>query len=355
MSDDNSVNNSSFLPNFCNAETLFVVVLSAELLAIVLSLATLLAQSNLLLKLALNSLFIQWIALSCVGLLCLLKPYLSKFTDLKTAIISYGLILSVTALITELAWWFLYSNPDKIVLSQTLHILFLLRSISLAAIVGAIVLRYLYVQYQWRRNIETTTTARYQALQARIRPHFLFNCMNIITSLIHTEPKLAEEAVQDLADLFRASLLDTEQNYCINKEWNTCEKYLRIEKQRLGKRLNVIWDIAALPTNAQVPPLCLQPLLENAVYHGIEQLADGGTIHIRGSLKAQSLQIQIENPIPTNQQNSSHQGNKIAQDNIRQRLTTLFGNHSDLQIERTEKLYRVLLTIPYIQDENTDR
>lgn len=355
MQNLNRQDKTSFLPNFCSVDVLFVVVLSAELLAIVLSLALPLYNSDMLFDLAMNSLFIQWIALSCVGLLCVLRRYIATLSEQRAAAISYLLILIVSLIITELAWWSLYVYPNKINADQNLHGLFQLRSMGISAIVGAIVLRYLYVQHQWRKNIEAASMSRYQALQSRIRPHFLFNCMNTIASLTRKAPALAEQSVEDLADLFRASLLEPTELYKISDEWKLCRHYLRIEGHRLGGRLRVEWHIDALPDDALLPPLSLQPLLENTIYHGIERLPEGGTISINGELSDNMLRISFTNPIPTVDIEDTHQGNKHAQENIRQRLNTVFGKDGDLAIEITNNQYSVKLTLPYKRYENIDR
>jgi two-component system, LytTR family, sensor histidine kinase AlgZ len=343
----NKQDKTSFLPNFCSVEALFIVVLSAELLAIILSLALPIYSRDILFDLAMNSLFIQWISLSCVGLLCILRSYFATLSEKREATISYLIILLVSFIISELAWWSLYVFPNTIIPTRDLHILFLLRTMGISAIVGAIVLRYLYVQHQWRKNIEATATSRYQALQSRIRPHFLFNCMNTIASLTRKAPELAEQSVEDLADLFRASLLEPTELYKISEEWRLCQHYLRIEEHRLGDRLSIEWDIDSLPEDALLPPLSLQPLLENAIYHGIERLPDGGTILIKGELNGSILNITFTNPTPPADIVDTHKGNKHAQENIRQRFNTLFGEKSHLIISNSDNQYKVELTLPY--------
>ena len=351
----NEQENNSFLPNFCSTNVLFVVVLSSELLAIILTLALPLYTPDLMFNLAMNSLFTQWIALTCVGILCISRRFMATLSEKQAAAVSYLIILLVSFIITELAWWAIYVYPGRITPDQKLHLLFLMRSLGISAIVGVIVLRYLYVQHQWRKNIEATAMSRFQALQSRIRPHFLFNCMNTIASLTRKAPDLAEQSVEDLADLFRASLLEPTELYRIADEWKLCEHYLRIEGHRLGERLQVEWDIDALPDNALVPPLSLQPLLENSIYHGIERLPEGGTINISGKFENEKLIITFTNPFPGKNVEDTHKGNKHAQDNIRQRLLTIFGAESDLIIENAQQLYIVKLTLPYKQHENTDR
>jgi two-component system, LytTR family, sensor histidine kinase AlgZ len=343
----NKQDKTSFLPNFCSVDALFIVVLSAELLAIILSLALPVNSRDILFDLAMNSLFIQWISLSCVGILCILRSYFASLSEKRAATISYLIILLVSFIISELAWWSLYVYPNTMIPARDLHMLFLLRTMGISAIVGAIVLRYLYVQHQWRKNIEATATSRYQALQSRIRPHFLFNCMNTIASLTRKAPELAEQSVEDLADLFRASLLEPTELYKISEEWKLCQHYLRIEEHRLGDRLSIEWDIDSLPEDALLPPLSLQPLLENAIYHGIERLPEGGTILIKGELNGSILNITFTNPIPPADIVDTHKGNKHAQENIRQRFNTLFGEKSHLIITDKDNQYKVELTLPY--------
>lgn len=348
----NAQDKTSFLPNFCSTNVLFVVVLSSELLAIILTLALPLYMGDSMFNLAMNSLFIQWIALSCVGILCISRRFIATLSEKQAAAVSYLLIILVSIIITELAWWSLYVYPGIGHTDQKLHFLFLVRSVGISAIVGAIVLRYLYVQHQWRKNIETAAMSRFQALQSRIRPHFLFNCMNTIASLTRKAPDLAEQSVEDLADLFRASLLEPTELYKIVDEWKLCQHYLRIEGHRLGGRLRVDWDIDALPDNALVPPLSLQPLLENAIYHGIERLPEGGTITIHGRLEDEKLIITFSNPTPDKDVEDTHKGNKHAQDNIRQRLLMIFGTESSLIIESIQQHYTVKLSLPYKRHED---
>ncbi len=355
MTDMNADHSSNFLPNFCSVRVLFVVILSAEILAIVLSLNQVILNHQLLYNLAMNSLFIQWIALSCVGLLCVFRRYLNQLTMKQAAVASYLIILLISFIITELAWWAIYVYPQGPFIFSSTHQLFLLRSLGIAAIIGGIVLRYLYLQHEWRANIEAVATSRLQALQSRIRPHFLFNCMNTIASLTRKSPAQAEQAVEDLAELFRASLLEPTNLYPITEEWQLCQLYLRIEEHRLGERLQIAWQVDSVPDDALVPPLCLQPLLENSIYHGIERMAEGGTIEIKGSVQDDQLMLSVSNPLPAEDSASVHRGNKYAQENIRQRLLNMFGETSELKIHSEKNRYTVTLTLPYQTDENIDR
>lgn len=347
MSDPAKQDASCFLPDLCRAEALFMVILGAELLAIVLSLALPLHARSILLDLALNSLFIQWIALSSAGALCLARPCFAGLSDRRAGLLSLAVILAVALIVSELGWRFLYAAARRPDLGQGLHGLFLLRSVGITAIVAAIVLRYLYIQHQWRNNIETIARLRYEALQARIRPHFLFNCLNTIAGLTRKSPALAEQSIEDLADLFRASLLAPTEMFEIRQEWTICKTYLRIEQQRLGARLRVRWEIDGLPEDALIPPLTLQPLLENMIYHGIERIPGGGEIRIRGALRDRLIQLEFANPLPTVDLEATHRGNRLAQQNIRERLRAGFGRQGRLAVRQDEETYRVGLSFAY--------
>lgn len=351
-SDD--LDNSSFLPDFCNVRMVFVVVLIAELLAILLTLGL----STRLLRsasdLAHYSLFIQWIALSSVAMLCISRPYLKKLPDPAVATLSYLLILLVSLVITEIAWWLIQNSPELSFGSTDSHALFTGRSLGISAIVSALALRYFYVQHQWRRNLERESESRIQALQSRIRPHFLFNCMNIIASLTRSEPRLAEEAIEDLSDLFRVSLQDARQLVNVSEEISLCRGYLRIEEHRLGKRLMVNWDLDDLPLDARLPSLTVQPLIENAIYHGIERLPEGGYITIRGRKDPKAFTIQVINPLPEDDPTDPHSGNQLALKNIRQRVEVFFGHRGKLSsyIEGDEYCAEIVIPYPY---EDIDR
>ncbi|MCG8378441.1 MAG: histidine kinase, partial [Proteobacteria bacterium] len=156
------------------------------------------------------------------------------------------------------------------------------------------------------------------------------------------------QSSEDLADLFRASLLEPVELVKLSDEWRICETYLRIEQLRLDNRLEIEWDINTLPNDALIPPLSLQPLLENAIYHGIERLPEGGAVRIAGAFHNDQLIINIINPLPPENIEDQHHGNKQAQDNIRQRLLALFDKRGDLSVSTNENMYRVTITLPYL-------
>ena len=343
-STDSADSRACFLPNFCSPRAVFLVVLIAELLACVLALVSATHTGDLWGDLGLISLFVQWVALGTAGTLCVTRRCLSLANPRVAATVAYlatlGMALAVSLLtlaVEDLA------GPQGFT-SELSPLLFVLRNLGITAIVAAVVFRYFYMQHQWMQNVEAEARARVQALTARIRPHFLFNSMNTIASLTRTNPDQAEEAVHDLADMFRATL-DKRERIGLEEELEITHRYLNIEHQRLGDRLTIDWQVADdLPGNLNVPALIIQPLVENAIYHGIEPLTGGGTVTIAVEASADHLSVRVTNPIGKETRKSK--GNRMAQDNIRQRLALAYGDDSELRIEQTEDTYTVWFTIP---------
>jgi two-component system sensor histidine kinase AlgZ len=234
----------------------------------------------------------------------------------------------------------------------------LVSNLGICSIVSAIVLRYFYIQHQYSRNLEAKSQARIQALQSRIRPHFLFNSLNTIASLTTTQPELAEEATIDLADLFRGTLANASYEVQLKEEWNLARRYLHIEKLRLGSRLQVEWAVDTVPMDALIPQLTIQPLVENAIYHGIEHIPEGGTITVAGTISGanvgsgkkdkQLITITVTNPVPAYTPPKERVSNKMAQENIRMRLAAYYGNKGKLLARKVDAMYELTLQFPYI-------
>ena len=340
---------SGLLPNFCDVRNVFIVVLLTEVLAIVFSMAAASSVVQFWDYLALSSLLMLWIALLNAATLCLIRSWLDKQKQNLCLIISFSLMMSISLLISLIA-----SKANMIFLvfdENSLGSLFLLRAMTISAVIYLLLLRYFYIQQQWRINLAAQSRAEIQALRARIRPHFLFNSMNTIASLIAVSPELAEKAIEDLSDLFRASL--TEKN--INKlsdEIELTKSYLAIESLRLGNRLQIEWNINHNLLEAEVPSLCIQPLAENAVYHGIEPLEKGGKIQISALQIDNKLILSVSNPLMSVSEKSrssfttSKKGNQMAQDNIKQRLELVYGSNGRFTINDTKDRYTVSLIIP---------
>ncbi len=266
-------------------------------------------------------------------------------------IISLALLIVTTVIISEGAWWIGVYYAERTGgagsnMFPATHLPFLLRNAVIAAIVSALVLRYFYVSHQWKRNVHMEAHSRIQALQARIRPHFLFNSMNTIASLTRSDPRAAEQVVEDLADLFRASLAENRQMVHLREEFEVARLYERIEKLRLGERLQVEWQIDGLPQRALIPSLTVQPLLENAIYHGIEPLPDGGTVTINGRVQGKDIILEIVNPLTRDSNARRHDGNRMALENVRQRLELAFGGKASLKLTEDQDRFSVLLRLP---------
>ncbi len=340
-----------WLPDFCSGPVLFAVMVVAELLVIVILIAPSDESRAFIPRLTTTSVFAQWVALTSAVILCKLRPWLERLTPWLGVAAAYILMVLVTAL----ASWLAFVLDQQLSLNLTLPPQFLprfvLRNAALCALIGAALLRYFYVFEQWRARVRAEAKARFEALQARIRPHFLFNSMNTIASLIPQRPAEAERAVEDLADLFRAALGNDTAQSTLGAELDLVRRYLDIETLRLGDRLKIVYDIDALPTNMPVPALLLQPLIENAVYHGIQQLPEGGTVSIIGRHVAQRIEIEIRNPRPLeNARLAGRHGMALA--NTRARIEYHFGQRGALDVKAGPDDFVCTVKLP---DESTHR
>ncbi|HEY0635265.1 MAG TPA: histidine kinase [Gammaproteobacteria bacterium] len=333
-----------FLPNFCERRMVFAVVVLAELFAFILTLAQSSYASDPWMDLALISLFMQWAALTGASVLCVTRKWLKQHDPVQAVIITYMLLLLVIIIITEAT--FLVLGGTIFIPRAGNHLDFLLRNIAIGGIVSALALRYFHMQQQWRQRLQAEASARLDALHARIRPHFLFNSMNTIVSLIGSHPEQAEEAVEDLSDLFRASLGKEDHFLPLSEELYLTRRYLHMEGLRLGERLRVAWTVDDGLDDVLLPPLTLQPLVENAVYHGIEPLAEGGTIAIGARRVGDRLQLVVSNPAAHEEPGTGHNGNRLAQENIRERLAAHYGGDAHMDMTRDGATVRVEISLP---------
>jgi two-component system sensor histidine kinase AlgZ len=336
---------SLFLPNFCSLQMVFTVVIIGELLAFILTLAPLRLDQQLWNDLALISLFIQWNGLMCSSLLCLLRPVFKKYSNQFVAVISYLAILLMLTIISEITFIIMESYYLTDIISSASHWEFLVHNLLIGAIISALALRYFYVQHQWRIKVETESCTKLQLLQARIRPHFLFNSMNTIASLTRTRPEVAERITEDLAELFRMLFKENHEMIPWSQELTLSKYYIDIEKQRLDERLSIDWQIDSIPDDAMLPALILQPLLENAIFHGIEPEIKGGNILVRGECVKNELTLTVQN---SNSKNLVHrEGNKMALANIKERLTAHFHGQASIVCEEKEDVFFAIMKMPY--------
>ncbi len=219
----------------------------------------------------------------------------------------------------------------------------LLNTVLLSALLAVALL--VYFRLLTKAHSPALAEARLQALQARIRPHFLFNSLNAVLALIRKDPRRAERSLEDLADLFRTLMSDARTFVRLADEISLLERYAAIEQLRLGDRLRITWDLDASPADALLPPLVLQPLLENAVYHGVEPGTGISDVLVRITKKGERVLAQIENPYF--EKEAQRAGNRMALENIRERLQLFFDAEARIAIKAADGRYRVELEIPY--------
>lgn len=335
---------SFFLPDLCATQSILFLILIFELLAFVLVLSDSGLADFSWTQLGLTSLFVQWVALCSAGALCNLQHLLSSLSTALGTSLAFALVMLITLVFSIVAVWVMRGDDlhwydmawDTV-----------LRNVLISAIITGLAFRYLYLQHQFVKQQHAELQARIQALQSRIRPHFLFNSMNIIASLISVDPDMAEEVVEDLSVLFRASLSDTSGSQVpLRDELDLCERYVRIESLRLDERLQVDWDIEVDPAVVRIPLLTLQPLLENAIYHGIQPLAEGGTVKVSAFLDENVVNLLVTNPRGTGDTVHSS-GNKMAVENIRSRLQAIYGPRGRVSTKIDAASYETLVQYPY--------
>ncbi|MGI9262275.1 MAG: sensor histidine kinase [Woeseiaceae bacterium] len=333
----------AYLPDFCAAGTILVILLVAELVAILLTLVSY-EPGTFLTELSKMSMFVLWLALLGDGLLCSIRPWAEKQGHTGAFLVCFAVLEVLCLALAEVTWQLTGIFAEAVIIDST-HGEFLLKTFASSSIVVALAMRYLYISSEWRRSIVLEAQSRISALQAMMRPHFLFNSLNTIASLTRTDPRQAEEAVEDLADLMRANLNARKDRTTLKEELETAAIYQRIEKLRLGDRLKVRWDVDDLPMRALIPSLTIQPLLENAIYHGIELLPDGGEVTVSGKRDNDDLEIRISNPIASDQARKTG-GNKMAMSNILQRFELAYGHRSQVDVKEEPEKFSVQLRFP---------
>ncbi|PXX92272.1 sensor histidine kinase [Marinobacter vulgaris] len=329
-----------YVPDLCRVRAVFMLVVTSELIVLVLSVVQ--AQSHWIdwNYFGLLSLFVQWTVLTSAALICLLRRWLSGLTiPGATAAIVVIVLLDVLTF-SLFADSVLHPRPGVEAWQGVA------KKLLLALLITLMVLRYFYLQFQWQQQRESEMQARLTALQARIHPHFLFNSMNTIASLIAVNPERAEDAVLDLSELFRASLRTGDRLIPLADELDLCRRYLAIEKLRLEERLALDWQIEGGLDQQAIPPLTLQPLVENAIYHGIQPRPSGGTVKIEAYRKGPFVYLMVQNPRPA-PDHGGHDGNRMALANIQSRLHALFGEPAVLKHSHQNDIYTVTLRLPW--------
>ncbi len=338
-----------WLPELCRLPRLVAMLGLAELVVVVVALAPDGSRQWRLADFVAASGFALWLALAVTVCLCLARNALSRLPEAvggALAVLMSALIAALCAGIVHA----LYGVLDTDGFAQQVGFWrFTLGGATMTALIVALALRYFYVSDRWSAQIVANARAQADALQARIRPHFLFNSMNLIASLVRRDPVVAERAVLDLSDLFRAALGAGEGDSTLQAECELAERYLSIESLRLGERLQVQWQRQEpLPWALPMPRLVLQPLVENAVLHGISRLPGGGTIIIALSCDGAQLRIGVRNPAPDPDARAlplAH-GAGHAQRSIAHRLAWRFGPSARMTGAWSQGYYACDITVP---------
>lgn len=289
-----------WLPDLCRLPRLAVMLGMAELVVVVVAVAPDAARGWRPTDFVLASGFALWLALAVSVLLCVSRPLLSRGPAWLGAIGAL-LLAAFAAWLGSAVVYVLYDSLDPPNWSGRIGFWrFSLGSAAILTLITGLVLRYFHVSDRWQAQLQANARAQADALQARIRPHFLFNSMNLIAGLLRRDPHVAEQAVLDLSDLFRAALVAGESPSTLGAEVELAERYLAIESLRLGERLQVVWrKQEPLPWELPMPRLVLQPLVENAVLHGISRLPQGGEVEIELQVEGRRLHVRIRNPAPS--------------------------------------------------------
>ena len=333
----------SWIPLFCSAPVAIWCTGLAQVILFFLLLAPIGRWPPSWSQIGLGTLYVQWLCLVNLAVLCALRPRLIRAPTPLAASAMLAGVAMISAGGAGIAAWLQTMLALDALPAGTGAPAFAASTAAMATLVAAAALRHAYVTAQWQSGVAASARAQFDALQARIRPHFLFNSMNTIAALIRTRPAAAETAVEDLSDLFRAALRDDRRPSTLAEDIELARRYLAIEQLRLGPRLAVDADIGELP-DLETPPLLLQPLVENAVVHGIECMPKGGTIQLRVTPAPAGVTVEVRNPRPADRRPS--RGTGTALDNIRRRLAYHFGDRAHMEVDEGADYYAVRLHLP---------
>ncbi len=340
-----------FVPNFCRGEMVFNVAALAQALAVIATIIVPPITTSVFLDLLLISLLLQWIALLSAGTLCVARPYLNRLSERRALLMAYLLLLCVTWVVGELTLWLLAFSDAISSARPDWYGYFHIQNLTVSAIVNGLALRYFVARHKLRQSTVAAERARAEILRYRIRPHFLFSSMNIIASLTQRAPARAEAAIEDMADLFRLMLDDTKDLAPVHNEIRVARQYVKLEKLRLDKRLNVNWDVEGVPRTAKTPVFMLPLLLENAVHYGIEQLPEGGEIDVSVRLEDDRLHFTVSNPLPERPIDDDRQDTSSALENIRLRLMDLYGDRYEVNVNAEPRHFIIHISHPAFRGE----
>jgi len=321
------------MPDFRNLGVIARVLVGANLLALAAVLAAAPGWNDLLERIVRAAGFVEPVLLASVLVLVALSPALRRL-EFVAGTCAVLVIVSAVTMLAHVA----VANAQGNTVGADLVQPIVLAGLATITLLG-------YLRLVAKAYSPALAEARLQALQARIRPHFLFNSLNAVLSLIRRDPARAERALEDLADLFRTLMSDARTFVHLADEISLLERYASLEQLRLGDRLRITWELDAAPSDAILPPLLLQPLLENAVYHGVEPSTEPAEVVVRIAQRGDRLYVHIDNPY--SDRHGHHAGNRMAIENIRERLTLFFDAEARLEARIEGNRYHAEVEMPY--------
>ncbi len=330
--------NTPIIPDCCNLGITARILIPLHIAALLV--VALVSQSLMdLLTRALNVVaFLEPIAIGSLVILCGVRRLTAGRPTSVQWIAGLSVPVGLTLIVCLVGAQFLPSSA----IGESATWWLLVRCLTAAAVGAAI---FEFFRLRTLSFAPSLTEARLQALQARIRPHFLFNSLNTVLGLMRGDPRRAEYTLENLADLFRVFMRDTRELVPLDEEVVTCQQYIAIEELRLGERLKVEWLLDDMPGDALLPSLLLQPLIENAVHHGIEPRTEPGLVSVRIARAGERVHVEILNPL--SERPPTRSGNQMALSNVRERLMLLYDMEAELKTESVEGQFRLQLQFPY--------
>jgi|SRR5690554_422211 len=320
---------------------IFTVVVITQMVVMVYSLSFFEPDLAYLNSLAVISLVAQLMAISLIVMLVKLRDRLNRLTATAGTL----LVLLMTTLLTTLFVSFIIWVDGALMFYYVEDGALTIIKVLLATLMTMLLLlRYFYVQNLWQQQVKALAVAQMSAFQARIKPHFLYNSLNSIASLISIDPPAAEQAVMDLSGLFRKAFTQRHENLTsLSKELAWVDQYLAIEKLRLADRLKTDIQVDPELLEHRIPMLSIQPLIENAVIHGIAHLPNGGCINLYIKRRNGLMQVLVSNPLLVDKVTA---GSGTALDNIRARLALHYGNRAELMVNLQAEQFTVIMELP---------
>ncbi|MBB3226692.1 two-component system sensor histidine kinase AlgZ [Luteibacter sp. Sphag1AF] len=330
---------SADLPDFCSLPVLFALLVVGALTVSLMWLAP--GNQSSLRGYCVAMLFVVFVAMLLTVALCKLRPAMQRLAGLWPYAAVWLVLVTTVAVSSTVIGWLDHAMSTG--LTPASLDAFVRDSTLATGLLGAGLLRYFYVVAQWQTRQAAAAHAQVAALQARIRPHFLFNSMNTVAALVRVDPDAAERTVLNLAELFRAALgSDTSTTGTLGEELLLVERYLDIELLRLGQRLRIERDLD-VPTDFPLPRMLLQPLVENAIRYGIQPLREGGTVRLSGRRVPGGIELVVDNPLPDAPATG---GTGHGLHSVRERVAYHFGTQSLVDVKDIGGRFVVTLYLP---------